>query len=116
MINMAGHIDGVFASIPATRQAVGGGWVEGKWVEALEDPQEFTVNIQQASDREIDFVMAAGERTVDVRRIYINEGEMEGITNNGMWTFLGQRWKTVKCDNRFWHNYCKLIVVREDDQ
>jgi hypothetical protein len=116
MIDMQGHIDGTFKSVPATRAVTGGSRVNGIWVETKGAPEPYDVNIQPASDREIDFLARGGERITDVRRVYVNEGNMEAITNNGEWNFLGQRWKTVKCDNRYWHNYCKLIVVRIDDQ
>lgn len=116
MIDMQGHLIGDLESVPAQREATGGSWVMGKWVETKGALEDYTVNIQPASDREIDFLFGGAERTLDVRRVYINEGDMEPIKNNGIWHFLGQRWKTVKCDNRWWNNYCKLIVVREDDQ
>lgn len=115
-IDMQGHVTGVFTSIPAFRHMTTGGWVDGKWVEIVADPQPFDINTQPATDREIDFLRNGGERITEARRVYINDGDMESITNNGEWEFLNQRWKTVKCDNRFWHNYCKLIVVRIDDQ
>lgn len=35
---------------------------------------------------------------------------------DGVWTFLGKRWKAVRVDNRYWRNYCKCIVERIDDQ
>lgn len=116
MIDMLGHVSGTFTSIPATRRMTGGGWVNGEWVEVVGDPQPYDINTQPASDREIDFLRNGGERITEARRVYINDGDMESVTNNGEWEFIGQRWKTVKCDNRYWNNYCKLIVMRIDDQ
>jgi len=115
-LNMEGHIDDVFVSVPASRTASSGSWVEGIWVEGPPVTLPYIVNIQQASDREVDFIRQAGERITDVRRIYINQGDMQGVDQTGTWEFIGQQWKAAKCDNRYWRNYCKVIVVRIDDQ
>jgi hypothetical protein len=116
-LSMAGHVDDTFVSVPASRTvAVAGQWVEGIWVPGATDTNDYTVNIQPATDRDIDFVQRAGERITDVRRIYINDGEMQLIDQTGIWTFLSQQWKSVKCDNRWWRDYCKVIVTRIDDQ
>jgi hypothetical protein len=114
---MAGHVDDTFVSVPASRAvAVDGQFIDGIWVPGTTDTKDYTVNIQQASDREIDFIRQGGERITDVRRIYINDGEMQLIDQTGTWTFLSQQWKAVKCDNRWWRDYCKVIVMRIDDQ
>ncbi|WP_026145103.1 hypothetical protein [Pseudomonas asplenii] len=116
-LNMEGQIDGVFESVPASRTVdTSGDWIDGIWTPGAPSAAPYTVNIQTANDREIDFVQRAGERIVDVRRIYINEGDMQLIDQTGTWAFLGQQWKAVKVDNRYWRNYCKVIVTRIDDQ
>lgn len=115
-LSMLGQIDEVFESVDATLSFVSGRYVDGIWQEGPEVTLPFTVNIQPASDREIDFVLHAGERIVDVRRIYVNDGDLESITLDGSWTFLGQRWKIVRLDNRYWRDYCKCIVTRIDGQ
>lgn len=116
-LNMEGQIDGVFVSVDASRTVdVGGQLVEGIWTPGAPDTKPYVVNIQPASDREVDFIRQGGERITDARRIYINQGEMQLIDQTGTWTFLGQQWKAVKCDNRYWRNYCKVIVMRIDDQ
>lgn len=115
-LSMQGHIDPVFESVPATRTVNGGSRVNGIWVPGAPVVSPYTVNIQQASLREIDFVRNAGERITDVRRVYINDGDMQAIDTTGTWNFLGQDWKTVSLDNRYWRDYCKVIVVRIDDQ
>jgi len=116
-LSMEGHIDDVFVSVAASRTvSVDGQWVEGIWVPGATETKPYIVNIQQASDREIDFIRQGGERITDVRRIYINQGEMQLIDQTGTWEFLGQQWKATKCDNRYWRNYCKVIVMRIDDQ
>lgn len=116
-LSMEGHIDDVFVSVAASRTVdVGGQLVEGIWTTGTSDTKPYVVNIQPASDREIDFIRQGGERITDVRRIYINQGEMQLIDQTGTWEFLGQQWKATKCDNRYWRNYCKVIVMRIDDQ
>lgn len=116
-LSMEGHIDDVFVSVAASRTvSVDGQWIEGIWVPGATETKPYVVNIQQASDREVDFIRQGGERITDVRRIYINQGEMQLIDQTGTWEFLGQQWKATKCDNRYWRNYCKVIVMRIDDQ
>lgn len=115
-LNMEGHIDEVFVSVAASRTVTGGSFVDGIWVPGAPVTLPYIVNIQPASDREVDFIRQGGERITDVRRIYINQGDMQLIDQTGTWAFLGQQWKTIKCDNRYWRNYCKVIVTRIDDQ
>ncbi|KAA8555123.1 hypothetical protein [Pseudomonas marginalis] len=116
-LNMEGQIDLVFVSVEASRTVdVGGQWVDGIWTPGVPQTSPYVVNIQPASDREVDFIRQGGERITDVRRIYINQGEMQLIDQTGTWAFLGQQWKAVKCDNRCWRNYCKVLVMRIDNQ
>lgn len=115
-LSMQGHIDGVFRSVPASRTVTGGAWVDGIWTPGIPVTSPYVVTIQPATDREVDFIHQGGERIVDARRIYINEGDMQLIDQTGTWAFLGQQWKAVKVDNRWWRNYCKVIVSRNDDQ
>ena len=116
-LNMEGQIDGVFESVEASRAVdTGGAWVDGIWTPGMPSTTPYIVNIQPASDREVDFLRQGGERITDARRIYINQGDMQLIDQTGTWSFLGQQWKAVKVDNRYWRNYCKVIVMRIDDQ
>ncbi|CAD0266346.1 hypothetical protein DENIT_80263 [Pseudomonas veronii] len=116
-LNMEGQIDGVFESVEASRTVdTGGTWVDGIWTPGTPSTTPYIVNIQPASDREVDFLRQGGERITDARRIYINQGDMQLIDQTGTWEFLGQQWKATKCDNRYWRNYCKVIVMRIDDQ
>ncbi len=116
-LNMEGQIDGVFESVEASRTVdAGGSWVGGIWTPGTPSTTPYIVNIQPASDREVDFLRQGGERINDARRVYINQGDMQLIDQTGTWTFLGQQWKAVKVDNRYWRNYCKVIVMRIDDQ
>lgn len=114
---MSGHIDAVFKSVDATMTPKGGSYVDGVWVPSLALPVTgYRVNIQPLSESEKDFLERGGERIVDGRRIWVNNGDLNLITLEADWDFLGQRWKAVKTDNRPWRNYCKIIVSRYDQQ
>ena len=116
-LNMSGHIDQVFESIPATRiKFTGSGYVDGIYVDGVETPTPHTVTVQQASDRDIESIEKGGERIVDARRVYVNDGIDASISPSDAWVFQGQRWKCGKLDNRPWRNYCRAIVYRIDDQ
>lgn len=115
-INMSGHIDGVFKSLDAQRIGKGGDWIDGKWVEVPGVPKDYQINVQPATPAEIEFLFPGADRIRDVRKIYVNDGDLDEIDNTGIWVFLGLNWKTLACDNRPWHRYCKVTVVREDDQ
>ena len=116
-LDMRGHIDSVFESIPAQRVGkTGGSYVNGIWVDGVETETPHNVDIQPASDREIAALISGGERVTDVRRVYVNDGVLASISQADDWLFDGQRWKTVKLDNRPWRNYCKAIVSRYDVQ
>ncbi len=116
-LKMTGHIDAVFKSVDATFTPAGGAYVDGVWIPVMNVPVTgFQVNIQPLSERELDFLQKGGERILDPRRIYVNNGDLTAITLDGERLFIGQRWKVIKTDNRPWRNYCKVIVDRFDDQ
>ncbi len=116
-LDMSGHIGPVFKSGQATRTSfVDGGYVDGLWVDGTSVTTPHTVTVQPASDREIETLEKGGDRVVDARRIYVNDGLLAEITQADTWTFDGQEWKCYKLDNRPWRNYCKIIVARFDDQ
>jgi len=116
-LSMSGHIDAVFKSVDATYIPAGGAYVEGIWTPVAMAPVTgFQVNVQPLSDKELDFLQKGGERILDPRRIYVNNGDLDAILLDGTWVFLGQRWKVIKTDNRPWRRYCKVIVDRYDDQ
>lgn len=115
-LDMFGHIDDAFRSVPATRSEKGGAYVDGIWQETPGAPVAYTINTQPASDKEIDFLVQGGERITEARRVYVNSGDLNAINLKGEWDILGVKWKEVQLDNRPWNNYCKAIVVRLDDQ
>ena len=116
-LDMFGHIDDTFESTIAARIPVTGSYVNGKWVDASNTATPHTVNLQSASDKEIQALNDGGERIVDVRRVYVNDGILANIAPSDDWTFenVDGVFKTVKLDNRPWRNYCKIIVSRKDD-
>ncbi len=114
---MSGHIDAVFKSVDATMTPKGGSYVDGIWVPVPSTPVTgYVVNIQPMTDREKDFLERGGERIIDGRHIWVNNGDLTLITLEADWYFLGQQWKAIKTDNRYWHKYCKVTVSRYDDQ
>lgn len=115
-LNMRGHIDAVFKSVPATHVGKYGEYINGIWTDVTLAPVPFLVNIQPLTDKELDFLRQGGERIIDGRKIYVNSGDLESIQLDGEWVFLGQRWKVIRTDNRPWRTYCRVIVDRIDNQ
>lgn len=115
-LNMSGHIDNVFKSVPATHVGKSGSYVDGIWQEVTSGPVPYMVTIQPLNDKELDFLRQGGERIIDGRKIYVNSGDLESIQLTGEWVFLGQRWKIIRTDNRPWRAYCKVVVDRYDQQ
>lgn len=115
-LSMRGHIDNVFKSVPATHVGKSVSYVDGILTPVTSAPVAFMVNIQPLNDKEIDFLQQGGQRIVDPRKIYVNNGDLDSIALDGEWVFLGQRWKVIRTDNRPWRKYCKVIVDRYDQQ
>ena len=116
-LEMGGTIDSVFQSVPASRTTTNAGsYVDGVWIPGIQVTKDFIVNIQPVSQQELDFLTQGGERVLDLRRIYINDGDLASIDETGEWYFLGAKWKAIRVDNRFWREYCKCIVSRIDGQ
>lgn len=120
ILDMAGFVDDTFQSAIATRIPQSGSYVNGKWQATAGSQEQHSVTIQPVSEREIQNLGKGGERLVDVRRIYVNDGTLASIGPSDIWKFdAGQglkQWKAIKLDCRPWRNYCKVIVSRIDDQ
>lgn len=116
-LDMGGHIDDVFESVTAQRQPRGGSYVNGRWVPSEGDSSSHRVNLQPMTTREIQTLQDGGERIIDGRRVYVNDGDLYNITPSDLWTFPGVdgTFKAVALDNRPWRNYCKIMVSRIDD-
>lgn len=116
-LDMFGHIDSVFQSVAATRTPQPGSYIDGKWVGVPGTPTPHTVTLQPASDKELNNLSKGGERVVDARRIYVNDGDLYDISPSDTWTLAGiaGAFKSIKLDNRPWRNYCKIIVSLQDD-
>jgi hypothetical protein len=115
-LSMFGHIDDVFISVVAERTSRTGSYVNGIWVDGAANVTSHDVTIQPASDREIDSIERGGERVVDARKIYVNDGIDASIRPTDVWEFEGQKWKCHRLDNRPWRNYCRAVVYRIDNQ
>lgn len=116
-LNMRGFVDGTFKSVNATRITKGGQYVEGIWQEDEDVETPHTVNLQPLNAKEIQTLNIGGERVNDMRKVYVNDGDMYDISPSDMWRFEGidGEFKAVSMDNRPWRDYCKIIVSRKDD-
>lgn len=115
---MAGQIDGVFQTVPVEVIAQEYAYVDG--ISQPVGPKVVTkfprVTIQPLNDNELDMILRAEQRILDVRKLYINSGNLSVLElNEDVW-FLNQRWKVIRRDYRPWRKYVKLIVDRYDDQ
>lgn len=116
-LEMSGHIDDFFQSFDVTYQTKTSGYVNGLPAEMLSEPVPFMANVQPATDREINMLNLGNQRIIDVRKIYVNDGDLSIVKLNGLWNFLGETWKTMWLDNRYpRRSYCKAIVTRIDPQ
>lgn len=116
-LDMAGHIDDVFRSIPVTlTYQVGGAYVNGIWQDGTEATVSYTANVQPLTDKELSNLLLAGQRVLDARKIYINSGDLSLLKLGKDMTLEGDEWKIVERDVREWRNYAKIVVVRYDDQ
>lgn len=116
-LNMSGHIDDVFESIPVTlTYQAGGAYVNGIWQDGTETTVSYRANVQQLDDKELSNLMLAGQRILDSRKVYINDGDLELLKLGEDMRLEGDEWKIVERDVREWRNYAKIIVVRYDDQ
>lgn len=113
-LNMLGHIDTTFTSLVVTlKTEVPGSYDEfGDYVPGIETTSEHTANVQPASLKMIEFLAQGGERTTDVRQVWINDGT--SIPVGAELEFLGYSWKVLQADNRPWRNRAKAIVTRLD--
>jgi len=117
-LDMLGHIDDVFRSVQtAQRSSVTGSYVDGKWVTAPSVISNHRVTLQPVTLRELDNINFGGERINDTRKVYVNDGDLFSIAPSDTWEFSGidGTFKTIGIDNRASRNYCKLIVVKNDD-
>lgn len=117
-LSMQGHVDGVFRTVDVTftntpdRQYVDGISVPGVPVSTIFR----NVTIQPLTDDELDLLLRAGQRIIDARKLYINNGNFDALQLSAKVEFLSQEWKLIKADVRPWRKYAKLIVDRIDDQ
>ena len=121
ILDMAGFIDDSFESVTATRMPQGGDYdATGIWQDSPGTAEQHSVTVQPVSEREIQNLGKGGERLLDVRKIYVNDGTLANIRPSDTWQFDAgfgvKNWKAIRLDCRPWRNYCKVIVSRIDDQ
>lgn len=119
-LDMEGHIDEVFKSVPATRYSQSGVRdVNGRWVANPEVSTPHDINLQPLSDKELTNLGAGGERVQDFRKFYVNDGDLYSLTPQDEWEFdtpdlASVRFSVYMLDNRPWRHYCKCVVARHD--
>ena len=119
-LDMLGHIDDTFESMPATRYAQSGArGSDGKWTSGAETETPHKVTLQPLSDKELANLGVGAERVQDFRKVYVNDGDLYSITPQDEWEFdspdlSGIRFTTYMLDNRPWRSYCKCVVHRND--
>lgn len=117
-LDMEGTIDDVFESVPATRTGKTNVFGDdGRPVVVKGAPNEHKVTIQALSNKELQSLSLGAERTNDIRKIYVNDGDLYSIDAADEWTFLGitGTFRTIALDNRPWRNYCRAIVALKDE-
>lgn len=117
-LDMAGHIDSTFKSVDVVLSAYTAGHYDdnGIWQQGVEINETYTANVQPLNDRELNNLLLAGIRTLDVRKVYINSGDLEKLKLAYDINFIGAQWLILQSDIRPWRNYAKLVVNRFDDQ
>lgn len=117
-LDMLGTIDDTFKSADALRTGKTGGYgVDGRYVSASGTPSPHKVNIQPLTSKELQSLSIGAERINDVRKIYVNDGDLYSILPSDEWVFsdIDGVFRTVELDNRPRRNYCKAVVSRKDD-
>ncbi len=115
-LDMGGFVDGNMQSTVGTRYSTTGGAYgpDGRWVDGTEDTTSHDVNLQPATQKQIDALDLGGERAIDIRVAYVNDDAiaLAKIAKADEWTFDGVagRFKCVALDNRPWRTYCRVTV------
>lgn len=116
-ISMFGHIDSQFDSQLNVRFVpVVVSEKDGFFQEKESSPISYTATVQPLKDKELSYLGIGLERIQDYRKIYINSGDLTKLaTLTGYIEMMGERWKPISVDVRINRDYCRLIVVREDE-
>jgi hypothetical protein len=120
-LDMSGHVDDTFKSADVWRVPVGGDYDDTGIYQPTEGEKvRFDANVQPLNDRQFQRMKEGNKRIVDARVIRINDGDLASIELTDDWEMDAgyglKRWITKSLDNRPWRNYCKITVVRYDDQ
>jgi len=122
MLDFFGHIDSTFRTNTATLYRVSGGYsAAGIWEgEAPIVISGLAINDQPATPSQIKWLSPGGERNIELRNVYLNDGTMLRPSGPGHAAdelefdagFGMQRWKVVQADCRPTRNYCQAVVER----
>ena len=119
-LDMIGFIDDCFESVDSatrTPQIVGRDAYNRPTFTAG-TPTSHRVNLQPVDMKEIVHLDIGGRRIEDYRVVHVNDGITPDIAPNDEWVFSGVDgvFSCLETDNRPKRNYCRLIVVRNDEQ
>jgi hypothetical protein len=121
MLDLFGHIDGTFHTSTATLYRVTGAYsADGSWIDDAPVTSTHAVNDQPATPSQIKWLNPGGERNIELRNIYVNDGTMLRPSAPGHAAdelefdagFGVKRWKVIQADCRPTRNYCHAIVER----
>jgi len=114
---MHDFMDDTMRSVTATRTPQGGTRIDGRWVDNPGTPTTHEITLQPLSSKARESLERGGERIVDGRVIWINDGTGGNIAQADHWSFPGTdgTFRAVSIDHRPWRSYCKIVVSRLDD-
>lgn len=113
---MSGHVSGILKSHTAKQtKEVGGAWAGPDWVEGVPViVEDIDVNVQPASYRQIQTLIAGGRRILDTRSVTINSPIELSLAEADLWTFDaeldGMIYECISFDNRSSRGYTNILV------
>ena len=122
MLDMFGQIDGVFKSVSATIYKYQGDYTGpgGAWEQTLTSTEKnVLINVQPVTDKKSEYLtgQGGGKVTQDLRKIYINDGNMIYPDQDGVRFVVefdaGQgvkKWSVLESDSRPWRTRCRAYV------
>lgn len=113
IFDMTGEVDYDFTTHDVVFVKDEGQFIDGAWVQVDGERKTYQACVQPVGGRELSFLQNGGERISDFRKLYITQ-KIEGLELDGVFEFLGQRWKVVDFDDRPENTYTKITVARID--
>lgn len=117
MLDFFGHIDSAFQTTTLTLFRRSGSYLpNGMWEEGEPQTSNHAANTQPAKASQIKWLDPGGERNIEARNVYINDGTELLPGGVGRMAdeveFDGRRWKVMEVDYRPTRNYCRALVEK----